>query len=499
MSFSFGAPATSGSSSGFSFGSSTTTPAATGNSGFTFGSSTPATTTSTSTPAFSFGSNNTTSTTAPTTGLSFGSSTTNSTPATTNSFSFGNPTGAPTSTPTNNTTSNTGFSFGSSAPTTTSTSTPAPTTTPSGFSFGSAPTSTASTTTAAPAFSFGAPSTTTPAKTDSPKISFGGDSTTSTNPTTSGFSFGGASTTSATTPAPTTSTSNAGFSFGTPASTSTTTTNTSTTTPAASTGFSFGSTTPSTKDDKNTSTAAPATGGFSFGATSSTDATPKPSGTLQTPTNPVSIMKKPDDKKDASPVASGVKISDAQSKLRTETVETIIRNWNNELSEDVTEFRKYADQVSRWDRDLIENEEKIARLMKSIEFIEANQDDVDTQIGAIEEKQKKLNEALQTMEGEVQQAFNISKLQLPDEERKNTYNLAENINKQLDGMSRSLKEMIETLNSSYDNTLHKNTDTNNIVKILNNHLNSLQWIDHKTGSLHQQILKAEDEVRRLRL
>lgn len=45
--------------------------------------------------------------------------------------------------------------------------------------------------------------------------------------------------------------------------------------------------------------------------------------------------------------------------LKNKTVEQIINKWNTELEEDVTTFTKLAVQVSKWDSQLLQNEEKV--------------------------------------------------------------------------------------------------------------------------------------------
>jgi nuclear pore complex protein Nup62 len=134
--------------------------------------------------------------------------------------------------------------------------------------------------------------------------------------------------------------------------------------------------------------------------------------------------------------------------------------------------------------------------MGGIQFVEENQSDLDAQLDLIEERQKQLNDTLSTMEEEVSQLYTSTKLQQPDDERSSVYSQAENINKQLEEMSLQVKEMVAKLNASYNDSVDDNTDTNNIIQILNNHLNTLQWIDHKSGTLHQQVLKAETELKR---
>lgn len=76
--------------------------------------------------------------------------------------------------------------------------------------------------------------------------------------------------------------------------------------------------------------------------------------------------------------------------------------------------------------------------------------------------------------------------------------MAENMDTQLKQMSEDLKEIIEHLNET-----NKSEDNNNPVaqigRILNAHMNSLQWIDRNTAqitTLLDQISKMHDMHRR---
>uniref|UniRef100_A0A8W8L8I8 Nuclear pore glycoprotein p62 n=1 Tax=Magallana gigas TaxID=29159 RepID=A0A8W8L8I8_MAGGI len=71
-------------------------------------------------------------------------------------------------------------------------------------------------------------------------------------------------------------------------------------------------------------------------------------------------------------------------------------------------------------------------------------------------------------------------------ERENTYQLAENIDAQLKRMLSDLKEIIDHLNSS--NTNQDQTDPiQQITKILNSHMDSLQWIDQNSTLLGRKV------------
>lgn len=103
---------------------------------------------------------------------------------------------------------------------------------------------------------------------------------------------------------------------------------------------------------------------------------------------------------------------------------------------------------------------------------------------------------------------------LADEERENAYSLAENLNTQLDEMAAQLSVLIEEINASkgvHDRAVTgvQNGEGNGgaeveenpvaaIVRILNEHLSSLEWLDNSTTDLAQKVhdlARVSDETR----
>ena len=80
----------------------------------------------------------------------------------------------------------------------------------------------------------------------------------------------------------------------------------------------------------------------------------------------------------------------------------------------------------------------------------------------------------------------LENLSVSDPEREYTYRLAENLDTQLKRMSEDLKEIIEHLNEA--NRAQDSSDPIvQVGKILNAHMNSLQWLEQRTALLNQKI------------
>ena len=492
----------------FSFGGSTTPaaqppanlfgskPAATGSSGL-FGQGNPgsqgATTTPTQAPATGglFGA----AKPAAATGFSFGKPAENAEAPKTGGFSFGKPAEAP---------KPSGFSFGKPAE-----STEAPKA--GGFSFGKPAENTE-----APkpsGFSFGKPAE----NAEAPKtggFSFGKPAENAEAPKAGGFSFGKPAEAPKEAPKP------SGFSFGKPAENAEA--------PKAG-GFSFG------KPAENTE--APKTGGLSFGKPAEAPKeAPKPGGfsfgkpaekkdepaTEAKPAEAGNLFSKPPastsgTQTDTKP--TNVAVS-APSLLRGKSMEDIVKMWQGELDASIKEFSQQAGEVAAYDRVLLKGGDEISRLVAQIAQAEERQSGIDQTLDYVEQQQTELNALLDTYESQRSELLQASgahgrmDMGVADVEREKAYALAENLNTQLDDMSRNLVSMIDEVNQMSAPTTNGRravrdaTDASSealgslqvsrdvpgyedpitqISAILNAHFSSLKWIDEHTSSLRDRL------------
>ncbi|KAK4810047.1 hypothetical protein QYF61_005110 [Mycteria americana] len=523
--FSFSTPAAS---AGFSFGSAAQTPASSQPAGlfsfstpgtaaqpasFSFG--TPATATVTAAPAanvFPLGAN------APK--LNFGGSTATQATGITGGFGFGS--SVPTSVPSSQAAAPSGFVFGSAGATATSTTTAqsgatggftfsggtttqagtasfsigtaAPQAAPTGLTFGTAPAAAATT-----AATLGAATqSTTP-------FSLGGQSAVlnfGSLPSTAGTSAPTATLTASTSQGP-------ALSFGTKlgvTSTAATTATTTTTAVLGSTGPTLfasivSSSAPTSSTTTGLSLGAPSTGTASLGtlgfglkvpgttaaatstATSTTSASGfasnlKPlttTGAIGTGTSTAAIT-----------TTTTTTTTSAPAVMTYAQLESLINKWSLELEDQEKHFLHQATQVNAWDRTLIENGEKITSLHREVEKVKLDQKRLDQELDFILSQQKELEDLLTPLEESVKEQSGTIYLQHADEERERTYKLAENIDAQLKHMAQDLKDIIEHLNTS-GGPADTSDPLQQICKILNAHMDSLQWIEQNSAVLQRKV------------
>ncbi|XP_007941054.1 nuclear pore glycoprotein p62 [Orycteropus afer afer] len=170
-------------------------------------------------------------------------------------------------------------------------------------------------------------------------------------------------------------------------------------------------------------------------------------------------------------------------------LESLINKWSLELEDQERHFLQQATQVNAWDRTLIENGEKITSLHREVEKVKLDQKRLDQELDFILSQQKELEDLLSPLEEAAKEQSGTIYLQHADEEREKTYKLAENIDAQLKRMAQDLKDIIEHLNTA-GGPADSSDPLQQICKILNAHMDSLQWVDQNSALLQRRVEEA---------
>ncbi|KAF4574844.1 FG-nucleoporin nsp1 [Pleurotus pulmonarius] len=287
-----------------------------------------------------------------------------------------------------------------------------------------------------------------------------------------------------------------------------------TATPAAPSGGLFGSLGTNTTAEKKDGAPAPSQPAFNlFG---------KPAEKKDAPTAAASTSTAPgtDKPKDAAapstsaPGASTATPSNTStaiavpppSMLRGKTIEEIVNRWSNELETHVRDFNRFAGEIAVWDRALIENGKSLATLFSHVTAVEREQNEIDQSLDHIEQQQKDLSSTLDSYEKAMQDILggqgSLRALDTgpADTERDKNYMLATDLHTQLDDLSGSLTQMIESVNGlslssgSKDGTSAEDPMTQ-IAQILSSHLESLQWIDGSVKEVEGKVTEVENRVK----
>nr|XP_033801479.1 nucleoporin-62 C-terminal-like protein [Geotrypetes seraphini]XP_033801480.1 nucleoporin-62 C-terminal-like protein [Geotrypetes seraphini]XP_033801481.1 nucleoporin-62 C-terminal-like protein [Geotrypetes seraphini]XP_033801482.1 nucleoporin-62 C-terminal-like protein [Geotrypetes seraphini] len=188
----------------------------------------------------------------------------------------------------------------------------------------------------------------------------------------------------------------------------------------------------------------------------------------------------------AAPSTSLASTTSTPSVMTYAQLESLINKWSLELEDQEKYFLHQATQVNAWDRTLIENGEKITTLHREVEKVKLDQKRLDQELDFILSQQKELEDLLNPLEESMKEQSGTIYLQHADEEREKTYKLAENIDAQLKRMAQDLKDIIEHLNTS-GGPADTSDPLQQICKILNAHMDSLQWIDQNSALLQRKV------------
>ncbi|KAB0393040.1 hypothetical protein E2I00_006432 [Balaenoptera physalus] len=192
----------------------------------------------------------------------------------------------------------------------------------------------------------------------------------------------------------------------------------------------------------------------------------------------------------------------------------LINKWSLELEDQEKCFLHQASQLNAWDYTCIENGEKIIALHGEVQKVKLYQQRLEQELDFILSQQKELEDLLTLSEESVKDQSGSVYLQHTDEEREKTYKLAEDVDAKLKQMAQDLKDITEYLNtfgSPADTTdpslfpqpfpivlaakwsppfplSHPMAVTlQQICKILNAHMDFLQWINQTSDMLQRKV------------
>ena len=193
-------------------------------------------------------------------------------------------------------------------------------------------------------------------------------------------------------------------------------------------------------------------------------------------------------------------------------MDEIFNRWSSSLDSSIKEFSRQAAEVSAWDKVLLKGGDSISTLLTSLAQAEEKQASIDRTLDYLEASQNDLGYLVGEYESQidallpgVMQSVNLTSA---DVERERSFALAEKLNGQLDDIAKNLGAMITELNASSGGMAgeHGGGDKNGgedggvegpmaerdgsiaqIVAILNAHLGSLKWIDQSAQGLRGKL------------
>lgn len=261
------------------------------------------------------------------------------------------------------------------------------------------------------------------------------------------------------------------------------------------------------------STATGTTGAFSFGAPStSATASTAPSTTPATaPSLPSSSLFKPPDTSAPptisapgtastinAPTPTNAPTSSIQfpSSLKNKTIEEILFAWNEELENQVHEFQRQSVALLEWDKKILKNAERVGKLNVRVSEMEQLHKELEQGVSFVTTQQAELESLLDGIDSELPKmvaALGKTPQVGADADRAKTFELAETLQIQLNEISSQMTRMVNQVNTTSNpkTTSGDSQSTSNVAQILNNHFETLQWIEEQVASLQKGTLETQ--------
>lgn len=238
----------------------------------------------------------------------------------------------------------------------------------------------------------------------------------------------------------------------------------------------------------------PSTGFFSaLGGKTTTDSKPVHSS-VTTSSNAATVAPAGDGKaSDAKPLVK----NEAGWTLRNKTMEEISNKWSQDLDLYTKEFHGLANEVQSWDRLLIDNGGKLAKLIHSVEDIENNQKVIEDSLEYVEKQQSVLTDFLDKFEDSVKdilkQGQGYRRMTKADTEREKAFILAERLDDELNNTSKSLADLAVEVDDaklkieSSLNITEEDAPLFEVIEIIKNHNEAVTRIEKESDDLSKKI------------
>lgn len=144
----------------------------------------------------------------------------------------------------------------------------------------------------------------------------------------------------------------------------------------------------------------------------------------------------------------GAKAGAGTSIYASQDVKNILKQWYRDLAEDAKNFETHANKVYTWDQQLKENQRALESVVDRMHGILVAQDDLQSMCDEIETYQQKIASEIEDLQTSVDKeiaGLSEEKPSADDEEREETFKLAENLEAAVGQMEATLQKLSTNL------------------------------------------------------
>lgn len=157
--------------------------------------------------------------------------------------------------------------------------------------------------------------------------------------------------------------------------------------------------------------------------------------------------------------------------------------------------------VSKWDRAIVSNEDKIHSLHRDAQSVQIAHKELSDNLDVILSQQNELHSLLDALQADVERKIGSSPTKSGtsgptagdtklrgDVERESMHRLSIEVMEELDAMALTIRDLVMELNKGSESTGDRTGDTvSQIISVLNAHLDSLQYLDETSSALHRRL------------
>ena len=202
-------------------------------------------------------------------------------------------------------------------------------------------------------------------------------------------------------------------------------------------------------------------------------------------------------------------VLDPAARIKNKTVEEILSQWSTDLDRHVSSFLDQSLLLQQWDEQLLSNADAIAAIQQQAADIQAKQAAINRAIDVCDSEQKELNAHLAQLEATLD-TLPANSAADDDISRRETYQLAEEVDAHLSTLSSALGQTIATLNERVGGVKGRGGAGTGVADngggsggvglmgqltdILNVHLQSLQWLEAEAESMELALERATQQA-----